>query len=336
MTPIRARSASGRSRRATETACLGLAVLVVWMLTSQSTARAANPACPLAASSTVLSCTYTGTGGEQTYDVPSGINLVTISATGSHGGHGNNLAAGGLGAVVSATITIPAGTTTLYVEVGSPGASDHGNAPGGFNGGGNSVFGGGGGGASDVRTCSLAVCTDLATDDTRLVVAGGGGGGGASGSNCGVTGGQAGDAAVSGAGNGGAGDTCTGRGGNGGFGGTGSATGSSSRAGGGGGGGYVGGGGGRQWHDRWGRWRRRFELLDRGSDPDLDERGHDREQPGRDHPDRAHVDQRLVLGRSIGDRRGGHHTPPCPRSPTPGPSPSATREIDLGLQRTAG
>ncbi|MBV9423606.1 MAG: Ig-like domain repeat protein [Solirubrobacterales bacterium] len=224
---------------------MSLAVFALGLLLGQSVAYAANPACPSAATSTAISCTFAATGAEQTYMVPAGVSFVTISAVGAHGGFGNNFALGGNGAAVSATVKLAAGTGTLYVEVGTPGGNDNGNAPGGFNGGGGTLYGGGGGGASDVRTCSSSVCANLSADDTRLVVAGGGGGGGGGSPGCGNTGGRAGDSSVIGAGAGGPGQSCPAAGGNGGFGGTGSAIGGSpGDIGGGGGGGYVGGGGG--------------------------------------------------------------------------------------------
>ena len=225
-------------------------------------AGAQNPACPTAASSTADSCTYAATGAEQTYAVPAGASFVTIRAVGAPGGIGNNFAAGGSGAIVTATVPVPSGANTLYVEVGAPGTFWQ---PG-FNGGGDSSFGGGGGGASDVRTCSATACPDLSAEDSRLVVAGGGGGGGAGPPGCANRGGAGGVASATGPGNGGAGrpvlGVCPDAGGSGGFGGTAAgadgATGCAgqkgapptalplacSSDGGGGGGGYFGGGGG--------------------------------------------------------------------------------------------
>jgi hypothetical protein len=94
---------------------------------------------------------------------------------------------------------LPAGTATLYVEVGAtsgfngggaggPGASADGASPGGK-----------GGGASDVRTCPRAVTSGScaltgSASDPRLIVAGGGGGGGGA-----VTGVAAGQIGVGGA-----------------------------------------------------------------------------------------------------------------------------------------
>jgi Bacterial Ig-like domain (group 3)/Glycine rich protein len=235
-----------RSRAVLLSSAVGVFAAV--MLLGQSVAYAANPACPSAASSTTNSCTFAATGAEQTYTVPAGVSFVTISAVGAHGGFGNNFVQGGKGAAVTATVPVPAGAGTLYVEVGTSGGNDNLNGFGGFNGGGFSGDAGGGGGASDVRTCSRGVCTDLSVNDTRLVVAGGGGGGGSGAPGCGNHGGQAGDSSVSGPGAGGAGsnvlNVCF-PGGNGGFGGTGGANGGGGAfVGAGGGGGYVGGGGG--------------------------------------------------------------------------------------------
>ena len=174
--------------------------------------------------SAIGATTFTYTGGEQTYAVPPGVTSVTITAVGAQGGPGPTGGQGGDGASVTATVPVVPGQT-LYVEVGGVGAtgltaggdcSGAGTTGNAFNGGGSSECGGAGGGATDVRTCSMAVCTNL-SPDTRLVVAGGGGGGGTNGG----AGGQAGDTAVTGAGNGGNGSDAFfsgGPGGSGGFG----------------------------------------------------------------------------------------------------------------------
>lgn len=218
--------------------------------------------------------TFTFTGAEQQYTVPAGISQVTITAVGGKGSNPYGTGGtGGYGAAVTATVTLPAGTTTLYVEVGGNGGTFVDN--GGWNGGGQGAYygtlqsAGGGGGASDVRTAART--TALTTTDSRLVVAGGGGGGGRN--NACLTqpdGGKAGVASISGAGRGGDGDfgestTCiylqapyTPIGQDGGVGSPGGAGGTSATAGtlgqggtgggyfwgGGGGGGYYGGGGG--------------------------------------------------------------------------------------------
>ncbi|MBV9810545.1 MAG: Ig-like domain repeat protein [Solirubrobacterales bacterium] len=211
----------------------GVVVALIALAAANEAAYAASPACPSASSSTAISCTYSATGGEQTYTVPSGVDAVTVTAVGAPGGPGGGAilahGAGGHGAAVTATVPLSPGTTTLYVEVGGAGGAGTlypqrgGTAPGGFNSGGSSLVGGGGGGASDVRTCSIGVC-DPASTDSRLLAAGGGGGGGggSGGPGCGGNGGQAGDALVIGAGAGGPGnDHCgTVPGGDGGLGGS--------------------------------------------------------------------------------------------------------------------
>jgi hypothetical protein len=173
--------------------------------------------------------TFSYTGAEQVYPVPLGTTAVTITAVGAPGGASYSGVAGGDGATVTATVPLPAGTTTLFVEVGGAGTPGPCHAAsgdiggGGFNGGGGTVCGGGGGGASDVRTTSIDSVPDSALtslNDSRLVVAGGGGG---AGNDCGAPGGRAGDGSVAGAGAGSAGsDVCDGAGpgGNGGLGGS--------------------------------------------------------------------------------------------------------------------
>ena len=103
--------------------------------------------------------TFSYTGAQQTFTVPSGVSTITIQAYGAQGTDGRS--PGGLGGDVVGDLTISAGNT-LYVYVG-------GRA--GFNGGASGHTGGGsGGGASDVRSGGTAY-----TD--RVIVAGGGGGG---------------------------------------------------------------------------------------------------------------------------------------------------------------
>jgi hypothetical protein len=208
------------------------------------------------------------TSAEQTYSVPPGVTALKVKAVGAPGAPAGNSKAGsgGLGALVSATVPLPPGTNTVYVEVGCAGSV----GAGGFNddGGGSTGDGGGGGGASDVRLDPRS--TGLTPTDSRLVVAGGGGGGG----TCSDPGGTAGDGSVTGAGQGDLGDDgecgvfglgiLPGSRLNGGFGGTAGGTGGSGTVlnpcagapgslgqggpgcnkGGGGGGGYWGGGGG--------------------------------------------------------------------------------------------
>ena len=253
-------------------AAAGLSVL--WALALTGAASAATPcgASGVFSPGATATCTYSYTGSEQTFTVPTGVGSVGVMAVGAPGGTATCGfgSCGGAGAVVTAAVGLQPGTDTLYVEVGGTGQGDGGRA---FNGGGSSGFGAGGGGASDVRTLSA---DDPASLSSRLVVGGGGGGGPLS-PSCFGQGGAAGDMSVTGPGNGGAGtDNCgltpATPGGNGGFGGTAGGTGGTGgttgpggtvsctgrsgslgqggdsllcvAAGGGGGGGYYGGGAG--------------------------------------------------------------------------------------------
>ena len=202
---------------------LALALLPLLGLAPAAVVQAASGDCTT--SGDQVTCTFSYTGAEQTWQVPPGVSSVQVTAVGGPGS--SNVAAdgttvaGGKGANVTATVPLPAGTTTLYVEVGASSVS----GCCGFNGGGG-VAGHEGGDASDVRTWSMAGrpffkpaipagmgCGSPWCPDPRLVVAGGGGGAG----GCGA-GGQAGDPSATGAGASGIG--CA-PGGNAGFGGTG-------------------------------------------------------------------------------------------------------------------
>ena len=108
-----------------------------------------------------MSCTFVATGAEQTYTMPTGVNAVTITAIGAHGGFGNNFAGGGLGAAVTATVPVSAATSALYVEVGTAAATTTATLREASTAAAPPSTPGGGGGASDVRTCSSAVCSDL-------------------------------------------------------------------------------------------------------------------------------------------------------------------------------
>ncbi|MFE1886875.1 hypothetical protein ACFW7O_45845, partial [Streptomyces diastatochromogenes] len=187
-------------------ALLGATLLVPGGLTglAAGTAHAAGtcqPAPTGAALTTSTSggtttCTYTytvtgNTGGEFQFPVPSGVSTLTAGATGGRGGTGGpgfGSVPGSFGAsVTNAHLTVPVGTTTLYVEVagnGTPGAATAVTNPGGFNGGGSGdAAGAGGGGGSAVQTCSTSssACTGSYTGNTsgsdpRLLVAARGGG----------------------------------------------------------------------------------------------------------------------------------------------------------------
>ena len=149
--------------------------------------------------------TFTFTGAEQTFVVPTGITKLHVDAVGGRGGDGmadsgGPFGVGGLGAHASGDVGVTA-NEVLFVLVGGNGTAATANAggAGGFNGGGigGSSGGdpcngaGGGGGASDVRTT-------LSSLASRLVIAAGGGGGGGSVNGGGVGGGGGGGAAQNG------------------------------------------------------------------------------------------------------------------------------------------
>jgi hypothetical protein len=144
------------------------------------------PAGPASASSgcvttgKLTTCTFTYTGGAQTWTVPAGVHSATFTLYGAEGGTGvggtvNSIpvpaAVGGLGAQVTGTLAITPGTV-LQVNVGQAGSGNGGASFGGGGSAGNG-YGGSGGGASDVRGPAAGYSL---TD--RLLVAGGGGGGG--------------------------------------------------------------------------------------------------------------------------------------------------------------
>jgi len=192
--------------------------------------------------------TFTFTGNEQTFTVPSGVSTIHVAAIGGRGGKAGE--PGGGGAEVQGDLNVKPGQT-LYVEVGGNGGAGEVVSPGGFNGGGEGA--GGGGGASDLRTNPRS---EGLSPDSRLIVAGGGGGSGAYGSEGAGAGGAAGEPGASIPNNEGGGAGTASSGGAGGSGGC--ATGAYGElalggaggnceynlVGGGGGGGYYGGGGG--------------------------------------------------------------------------------------------
>ncbi len=233
------------------------ATLAASALMATSAAAAAPP---------TMTETFSSTGAEQSFTVPTGVSSVRVNAIGAAGGQAfgpfGNDGTGGAGADVVGQLPVSAGEV-LYVEVAASGFNGGGSGGEGFEGG----FGGSGGGASDVRTSSMAEPESL---ESRLLVAGGGGGGGgAFQDGAGGDGGNAGNPGTAGSGGssstdgiaggagtltgGGAGGTAScaepevsGENGGVGFGGRGGGEAFSpwSSGAGGGGGGYTGGGGG--------------------------------------------------------------------------------------------
>jgi uncharacterized repeat protein (TIGR01451 family) len=181
---------------------LGFAVVLVslWALASQ--ADAVLPA-NCSQSGQVVTCTFSATGAEQSFGVPAGVSSVQVTAVGGAGGgeHVSGQPSGGVGAVVSGSVSVAA-PQTLYVEVGGVGGDPNsGQLAPAFNGGGLPVdpYASGGGGASDVRKVSCGspcVTTDPASLSSRQLIAAGGGGAGADG--LGVLGGAGGLAGTAG------------------------------------------------------------------------------------------------------------------------------------------
>ena len=142
-----------------------------------------------------VTCTFSYTGGAQTWSPPAGITQATFTLYGAQGGSAYGFGgAGGVGAKVTATVAV---NSELAYEINVGGAGDFG-APGAFGGGGiGSGYtdgvtsgGAGGGGASDVHAGALPGFPR----DTRMLVAGGGGGGGNLGQRGTLPGGRGGDA----------------------------------------------------------------------------------------------------------------------------------------------
>ena len=121
--------------------------------------------------------TFSYTGSQQTFTVPSGVNTITIKVWGAQGWDASNND-GGRGGYATGTLSVFSGNT-IYVYVGGQGSvvtAAYTAMGGGWNGGGdgraNSSYNnnvGGGGGASDVRSGGTAL-------SNRVIVGGGGGG----------------------------------------------------------------------------------------------------------------------------------------------------------------
>jgi PKD repeat protein len=114
--------------------------------------------------------TFLFTGSAQTFTVPAGITSINVELFGAQGGNGVNTNPGGRGGSVSAILSVTPGEV-LQVNVGGTTS----NWQGGWNGGGNANSSysqsRGGGGASDIRSGGTALTN-------RIITAGGGGGGG--------------------------------------------------------------------------------------------------------------------------------------------------------------
>ena len=149
--------------------------------------------------------TFYFTGDIQTFTVPAGVTSVVIEVWGAQGSSGESGGTGGKGGYARGRMSVIPGQI-LYAYVGGQNGYN-----GGGNGGSGYYNGGIGGGASDVRTGGLTLAD-------RVIVAGAGGGGGgkggsnkAVGGNGGCTGGDGGYAYTDhGSGGGGGGGALTG------------------------------------------------------------------------------------------------------------------------------
>jgi len=113
--------------------------------------------------------TFQYTGSEQTFNVPAGVNNLTIQAWGARGSGASVGGSGGLGGYISGMINVSEGNTLTLIVGGAGSPSPSGNyfGGGGYNGGGNGRgSGGGGGGATTVKL-----------NGAPVIIAGGGGGG---------------------------------------------------------------------------------------------------------------------------------------------------------------
>ena len=185
----------GTRRSATAATVVRATVLAALTLALLALALLGVGAGPGRAADGQVTRSFSYTGEEQTFTVPSGVREVHVLAVGGKGSEGGfpftaTGGRGGFGAMAQADIVVTPGQK-LYVEVGGNGTgwgpNSNDGGVGGFNGGGDpgTYVAGGGGGASDLRTCSRldAGCNEaLGTgQDPRLLVAGGGGGGGGGG-----------------------------------------------------------------------------------------------------------------------------------------------------------
>ena len=146
--------------------------------------------------------TFSYTGSQQTFTVPSGVTTITIKAWGAQGGSGgfwsnsNYCGTGGKGGYSTGELSVTPGNT-VYIYVGGQGESHSSCSErmrqsnplgGGWNGGGDgdySYSGGGGGGATDIRYGGTGI-------SNRVIVAGGGGGHGNAGNSTQLSNGGAG------------------------------------------------------------------------------------------------------------------------------------------------
>jgi Bacterial Ig-like domain (group 3) len=177
-------------------------VLVAAVLVFGAFAAAQARAAACSQSGGTVTCTFSFTGGAQSFTVPAGATSITVAASGAQGGDAN-ISNGGGGGEAQAALAVSPGDPIEVLVGGQGGDFTHGTA--GFNGGGpggagGAAFpgaqfpepapdGGGGGGASDVRTGACAATLSCGLGARVLVGGGGGGSVGAGGDFSGAGGG---------------------------------------------------------------------------------------------------------------------------------------------------
>ncbi len=131
------------------------------------------------------------TGASQTWTVPAGVTSINVDVIGAKGGDGVNASVGGNGGRVQGTIAVTPGSV-LTINVGGAGFNCATCANGGFNGGAGTIAGAGQEAGTGGGASDIRLSPNAYAN--RIFVAGGGGGGGYTGSTA----------------NGGAGGTLTG------------------------------------------------------------------------------------------------------------------------------
>ena len=153
------------------------------------TDSAGNQSAERAFSLTVLApitiATYSYTGADQSFTVPTGFNnfIAYLWGAGAGGGGHGPGGRGGVGGYTTGTVTAPAGTQYAIVvgkggETRGGGAGPAGSAYGFPGNAGGSGFGGQGGGLTGIFTGATSV-TNSSPNQARAVLIAGGGGGGA-------------------------------------------------------------------------------------------------------------------------------------------------------------
>jgi len=185
-----------------------------------------------------VSTTYSYTGSEQSWTIPTGLTAFVVDIKGASGGRTGNAGASGAGGRTQGT-RVASASQVYKIIVGQGGSNSNGSAYGGGGSGAGGSNGGGGGGYSGIFLTSTS-------HGNSVAIAGGGGGGAYGGCGGGNGGGSSGS--QGGNGGGGGGTQSAGGGGS-----TGGSSGSALQGGNGnggnggsGGGGYYGGGGGGQ------------------------------------------------------------------------------------------